>query len=214
MAIPIVSWTSFLRFWHANFPKLKVRRSGEDTCSDCWKLRCRLEHLHRQKAAAQCETVEAGDDVGISPDELTDTLTELDDLIKECRKHVDMHTAQRERYNKFFEMAEQCIRAGTSDDEFIKFIVIDMAQNAATPILGSDQPGNFYYMSPLTHLIFGICKPARNMLNAYIWEEGTADRGADNIISCLYLDLMRAGLFDMDRPNYTKLGHLVLGVNN
>ena len=86
-----------------------------------------------------------------------------------------------------------------------------MAQNAATPILGSDQPGNFYYMSPLTHLIFGICEPARNMMNAYIWEEGTADRGADNIISCVYLDLMRSGLFNNDRP---KLGHLVLGADN
>ena len=31
-------------------------------------------------------------------------------------------------------------------------------------------------------------------MNTYIWEEAAANRGADNIISCLYLDLVRNGV--------------------
>ena len=37
----------------------------------------------------------------------------------------------------------------------LKFLVIDMGQNASTPMLLGDQPGCIYYMSPLTHYIFG-----------------------------------------------------------
>ena len=50
--------------------------------------------------------------------------------------------------------------------------------------------------------------------NTYIWEEGTDDQGADNIISCLHLDLACGGLFDVNRPSYTILDHLVLGADN
>ena len=45
-------------------------------------------------------------------------------------------------------------------------------------------------MTPLTHLIFGVACPAKKFMNTYIWEEFVANRGADTIISCLYLDLV------------------------
>ena len=35
VAIPIISWTSFLRYWVQHFPKLVVHSKGEDTCADC-----------------------------------------------------------------------------------------------------------------------------------------------------------------------------------
>ena len=39
---PIVSWRSFRRCWTKQFPKLKVRAKGEDTCADCYHLKLKL----------------------------------------------------------------------------------------------------------------------------------------------------------------------------
>ena len=121
---------------------------------------------------------EGGTDDSILPDNLEETIRELNELIAQSRTHINMHTGQQEQYNNFFELATKCI-AGTASkekiEETINFLVLDMAQNGATLTLNLDQASDFYYMSPLTHLIFGVCKPARDFLNAYIWEEGTAD---------------------------------------
>ena len=47
-------------------------------------------------------------------------------------------------------------------------LVIDMAQNGATPFLSGDQMGDFYYMSPIIHNIFGVACPAKDFMNTYI----------------------------------------------
>ena len=101
---------------------------------------------------------------------------------------------------------------------FTEFLVINMGQNAATPYLGGDQFGNFYYMSPLTRLIFGVACPAKYFINTYIWEESVANRGADNIISCLYLELVRRGVLpgsDKEAGQHrAPLRHLVVATDN
>ena len=94
-------------------------------------------------------------------------------------------------------------------------LVIDMAQNAETPCLSGDQMGNIYYMSPLLHYIFGVANPAKDFMDAYIWEEGLANRGPDNIVSCVYLDLLRNGIVrEDDPPPSTPLKHLALAADN
>ena len=94
-------------------------------------------------------------------------------------------------------------------------LVIDMAQNATTPCLSGDQMGNIYYMSPLLHYIFGEANPAKDFMDAYIWEEGLANRGADNIVSCVYRDLPRNGTVQKDEPpSSTPLKHLALAADN
>ena len=92
-------------------------------------------------------------------------------------------------------------------------IVMDMGQNLATPYLGGDQFGDFYYMSPLIHLLFGVACPAEDFMNAYIWEEGEANRGADNIVSCLYLDLVRRGVIHAGQQ-CRPLKHLAIAADN
>ena len=67
-------------------------------------------------------------------------------------------------------------------------LTIDMTQNGTVLLLSRDQCGNFYYMSPLTQFIFGVVDN-NHFCNVYIWAEGTASRGTDNIVSCLYWDL-------------------------
>ena len=71
---------------------------------------------------------------------------------------------------------------------------MDMSQNGAVPSLSSDRCGNFYYMSPLTQCILELCNNVMRFMNVYIWGEGTANHGADNIVSCLYWDLERLGI--------------------
>mmetsp|Transcript_17363 Transcript_17363/g.46310 ORF Transcript_17363/g.46310 Transcript_17363/m.46310 type:complete len:142 (+) Transcript_17363:788-1213(+) len=85
---------------------------------------------------------------------------------------------------------------------------MDMSQNVGIPSLGSDQYGDDYYHLPLNQNIFGITNNATKRMNCYIWKEGMADRGADNIVSCLYWDLERRGIFD------GKVRHLVIIADN
>ena len=35
--------------WHREFPHMKVRERGEDTCTDCFKIKCQLRHLISKK---------------------------------------------------------------------------------------------------------------------------------------------------------------------
>ena len=73
-------------------------------------------------------------------------------------------------------------------------LTMDMNQNSTVPSLPGDQCGDFYYMSPLTQYIYGVCNNAKRFMNVYIWGEGTANRGAVNIVSCLYWDLENRAL--------------------
>ena len=56
-------------------------------------------------------------------------------------------------------------------DESTVALTMDMSQNGTVPTLGADQPSDFYYMSPKTEYIFGVCNNATNFMNVYIWGE-------------------------------------------
>ena len=93
------------------------------------------------------------------------------------------------------------------------FPFLERQENA----LGGEQWGDFYYMLPLTHLIFGVACPAEQFMNTYIWEEADANRGADNIVSCLYLDLVRRGVINAEEEASQQrrpLKHLAIGADN
>jgi len=52
-------------------------------------------------------------------------------------------------------------------------------------------------------------------MNTYIWEESEANRGANNIISCLYKDLCETGVVQIgDEEKEGGLGHLVIAADN
>lgn len=207
---PIVSWRSFRRCWTKQFPKLKVRAKGEDTCADCYHLKLKLERIAREKAQL-LEPLDDEEIDGITPEDLAEMIEGYDEVIQECKKHFKMHTAQREEFNRLKEEAKRDLLQGLPLHLRTLLLVIDMGQNAATPYLGGDQFGDFYYMTPITHLIFGIASPAEEFMNTYIWEESVANRGADNIISCLYLDLVRRGVIgNTGHP----LKHLTIAADN
>ena len=103
-----------------------------------------------------------------------------------------MHEAQRELAEKLIALAKVEAHLPMHERTFV--ITMDMGQNGAVPLLRSEQMGCFYYMSPLTQLIDGKVDASTGKMNAYIWREGSADRGCDNIVSTLHWDLERHGI--------------------
>ena len=53
VAQPVVTWPTFRKLWLREFPNLKVRARGEDTCTDCYKIRNRMRLLLNKKMAAE-----------------------------------------------------------------------------------------------------------------------------------------------------------------
>ena len=82
-----------------------------------------------------------------------------------------------------------------------------MGQNLSLPNLEGEQPGNTYYFSPLTAYLFGVVDNATDdgddRMRCYTWLEGEADRGANNICSCLLKDFKSRGF--LDQENYGSL---------
>ena len=71
-------------------------------------------------------------------------------------------------------------------------LTIDMGQNLSLPNLEANQAGDTYYMSPLSCFVFGVVDNARReehghseRMTAYVWLEYDADRGSNQIASCL-----------------------------
>jgi hypothetical protein len=91
-----------------------------------------------------------------------------------------------------------------------KVLTIDTGQNLCLPNFEGDQPGDTYYMSPLTVYLFGVVdnspQNGGDQMNAFIWQEFEGDRGANNIASCLLRDLKLRGM--MSRPNFGELVYI------
>ena len=85
-----------------------------------------------------------------------------------------------------------------------------MGQNLCLPNFEAEQPGDTFYLSPLTVLLFGVVDNATedglDRMNAYIWREFEGDRGANNIGSCLLMNLERKGW--LNRPNFAELTYI------
>jgi hypothetical protein len=94
------------------------------------------------------------------------------------------------------------------------------------PYFGAEQPGDTYYMSPLTINCFGVVDPTgmhtneedaeltsqwRHILHAYVYAEGVAGCGGNNVASLLIKNLQDSGLLD---PTKAPGGHLVAAFDN
>eukprot|EP00536_Pseudo-nitzschia_multiseries_P016131 jgi/Psemu1/44976/gm1.44976_g len=68
-------------------------------------------------------------------------------------------------------------------------LVVDYCQNAQLPNLGATQPGDTYYMTPLTIAILGIvdCSLEGGSLDAFAYHEGIVGKGGDNVASMIVM---------------------------
>ena len=120
-----------------------------------------------------------------------------------------MHASQRALAKMYIEIAVRDEENGVMLSLQTVVLTMDMSQNGQVPHLGADQCGKFYYMSPKNQFIFGVVDNGTKKMNVYIWGEGKANRGADNIVSCLNWDLKRRGIIDG-----TKVKKLVIIADN
>jgi hypothetical protein len=96
------------------------------------------------------------------------------------------------------------------------------------PYFRAEQPGDTYYMSPLTIKCFGLVDPTgisstttvdndanfiewRHILHAYVYAEGVPGCGCNNVASLLIKDLHDAGLLD---PTKGTGGHFIAAFDN
>lgn len=92
-----------------------------------------------------------------------------------------------------------------------KVLPIDMGQNLCLPNFEGKQPGNIYYMSPLTVRIFGVVNNSTNIgqdrMNAYIWQQFEGYRVQKNITLYLLMDLQIRGW--LSTPNYDEVTYII-----
>ena len=220
----VISWPTFLSYWKRKFPYIKIRKKGADTCTDC-QLLCN-EFRTRQARAGRRRNKIAGDD----DDELLGSDTESDvseeetrgeeeleaemermsATMRKARDHVRAYQIQRNQCRRLISLARLDITHLLPSLLRRKVLTIDMGQNLCLPNFEAEQPGDTFYLSPLTVLLFGVVNNATedgiDRMNAYIWREFEGDRGANNIASCLLMDLKRRGW--MSRPNFSELTYI------
>ena len=59
--LPVVSFRSFKRFWDTNYPQLKVRPKGEDTCDKCFVISTNLKTNQKKRKILE-EEIEEDED--------------------------------------------------------------------------------------------------------------------------------------------------------
>ena len=100
------------------------------------------------------DTLDDNEIDGVTPEDLVEAMEGCDEVIKECKKHVEMHTAQHEQFNDPKEEALSKFLQGLPLHLSTSLLVIDMGQNVSSLHNGGKQWGDFYYMLPITHNIF------------------------------------------------------------
>ena len=139
----------------------------------------------------------------ITPEMLVEEMEGHNETLLEFKKHIEMHIARQEDTNDLKEKAKKY--AHVKFDLKTMLFFIDTGKNVFTPYLGGDQFGNFHFMTPVNNYLGGVASPSAAKMNTYIWEEEETNRGANNIISCLYLEVVRRGVIGRSDP---RLKHL------
>ena len=60
--------------------------------------------------------------------------------------------------------------------------IVDSCQNLNLPHLGSEQPGDANYYSPLLIYTFGIWNSVTGHLHAYIYNKSEGSKGGNNVV--------------------------------
>jgi len=219
----LVSWPCFLSYWKKNFKQIKVRKKGADTCTDCLILRNEFRMCNRRRGATASVDNTRDEEGGIDQDssssddadddengDLEADIVTMEDTLAKAKAHVRAYQIQRDEAKRIINLARLDVSNHLPSLFQRKVLTIDMGQNLCLPNFEGEQPGDTYYMSPLTVLLFSVVNNAthdgKDRMNAYIWQEFEGDRGANNIASCLLMDLKKRGW--LSSPNYCELTYI------
>jgi hypothetical protein len=167
------------------------------------------------------ETIDDGanedEDVVVDPDVVADVdqdTIEREAKILRAAKHVVMARAQRKLFQQEMKQAREDSASSkdTSDDVIQQsqkshVFVGDYCQKLELPSFCSQQPGDTYYLSPLTVNCFGAvdCSNEKDHLYAYVYHEGEGKCGGNNVASLVLETLRKTGLLNLNNPPSKKL---------
>jgi hypothetical protein len=145
-----------------------------------------------------------------------------DNQILAAAEHVKLARVQRQLFNSYIAKAREDVTNKVPRSECTYMRIGDYCQKMEMQYFGADQPRDTYYMSPLTINCFGLVDPTgmssttvdndansiewRHMPHVYVYGEGVAGCGGNNVSRLLIKNLHDAGLLDLTKgPG----GHLI-----
>ena len=204
----IPGWQTFTVFWEREYPHLQIRRPVKDVCGYCFEFLTKNKAIMKKKLAIQEADSDTDSDESIDINGMTE---DLEEAILLGAQHVNDAQAQQAYV---LSLKQKALSTNTIDDiphrERTYLFYFDYAQNVDCPQLGSEQPGEMYYYSPLNINIFGIvdANAEQETLTSYCYHEGQGAKGGDNVTSMLYHYLKSRNLLVGGG------GHLVLVCDN
>lgn len=219
----LVSWSSFLAFWSNNYRHLIIRRPNHDICPDCYiaanvlKFGARenadpmlAELLDLEEHEDDCNNEEDDDDA--FPERMLFSLEERENEILKASKHVILAKRMRELFNSYVTRARLDTSTNVAHALRTYMRIGDYCQKMEMPYFGAEQPGDTYYMSPVSVNCFGLVDPSgtfsvdeenvkeyRHLLKAYVYDESVAGCGGNHVASLLIKDLRDSGLMDRSK---------------
>lgn len=87
---------------------------------------------------------------------LTDAIQRTTVILNKAKEHVRQYQVQRDGSRTVISLVRIDIANLLPSLFHRKVLTIDMGQNVCVPNFEGEQPGNMYYLSPLTVLLFGV----------------------------------------------------------
>ena len=188
---PVCSWHTFLRCWKYYLPNLKIRPSSLDTCDLCNEYAKYISGL-RMNQLDRFQSFLSNDPL-ICPDTGEDSLLSRgfgdlqesrENVVLLASEHVAAARAQKEFAQTKVDAADESLNESNPTKRTVT-LVMDFCQNLDLPHLGGEQPGDTYYYSPVWLYCLGIVDVAEDRLYAYLYDESSAKKGANNVASIL-----------------------------
>jgi len=110
---------------------------------------------------------------------------ELLELTAQASRHVVMAQVMRDVYNRIKKFVELLFKARVQWKFMVLAFVLDFSQNLNVPSYSEEQPGETYYFSPLNAYLFGIYTFIHDRLKAFVYLEGEAKKGGNNVASMI-----------------------------
>eukprot|EP00536_Pseudo-nitzschia_multiseries_P006898 jgi/Psemu1/16408/gm1.16408_g len=155
-------------YWDTNFPNIKIVSRSADICSKCHVFHNRLRYVRYETTTEPVVVAE-----------------------RETRKVFD----QNDVYAPLVTEPEAALSENNKILIDASLHVKQAADQRRLPNLGATQPGDTYYMTPLTIAILGIvdCSLEGGSLDAFAYHEGNGGKGGDNVASMIVMLLKHKG---------------------
>ena len=172
------NWTSFFDFWAKEYPIIRIRQPVRDNCTDD----CIFFNRHRFRLEKVRQAM--NDDEQPSPEVLA-----REKLVEEAGLHVKMARVQRSLVNQKVGETRQDATQGVPWSDIRRLLFGDYCMNLTLPFFGAEQPGDFYYISPLTVNAFGAvdASTTRTKLYGYTYHEGEGKKGGNSVASMILI---------------------------